>query len=431
MKHASMKRARILSLASILPVFLSASGCSLSVKGTGSPDSGLPDGRDAVEADVDAAGDHEGIPPGCGNGTVGDGEECDDGNDVNGDGCDVDCSYSCHNDDECSDGNECNGIEVCDTTDSHACTEGVPPPEGAPCDDGLFCTITDACDGTGACVGSGNPCSHDLACTVSEDCVEVDDGYACAYDVAAGTCLIDGLCYEDGDENMRNECEECRHASSATAWSPRDDMTECSDGLCCSGECVENAECCADGDCTPRCRGSARPCTTFDQATCGTQQGCGWEPVTVCGGFPGTCSSHADQGTCEACGCTWDPMYNLCSEGIPRDCGTYMDGPACGRCGCAWSSSSTPVCAGMVSCSSFYNSSQCMTCGCVWDTYVCVGYPFSCAMYSDNSTCSSCGCDWSIPCTGGHAACSSYSDDAQCGDQLDCRWSVCDAHHCT
>jgi cysteine-rich repeat protein len=31
----------------------------------------------------------------CGNGSVEGGEDCDDGNDVDGDGCDSDCTWSC------------------------------------------------------------------------------------------------------------------------------------------------------------------------------------------------------------------------------------------------------------------------------------------------------------------------------------------------
>src|SRR4249919_911373 len=49
----------------------------------------------------------------CGNGKMDPGEQCDDGNSANHDGCDTNCHYSCTSDDAsaCSDGNFCNGPE--------------------------------------------------------------------------------------------------------------------------------------------------------------------------------------------------------------------------------------------------------------------------------------------------------------------------------
>ena len=63
------------------------------------------------------------IPAGCQNGVLDPGEQCDDGNDVSGDGCEPDCSYTCSDDTDCTDGNACNGAEVCDLG-THTCSEG-------------------------------------------------------------------------------------------------------------------------------------------------------------------------------------------------------------------------------------------------------------------------------------------------------------------
>src|SRR5947209_5246490 len=85
-----------------------------------------------------------GVPacqPRCGNGIVDPGEQCDDGNDVNGDTCDSNCTTpACGNGivdsgEQCDDGNDVNG----DTCDSNctmpACGNGIVDP-GEQCDDG-------------------------------------------------------------------------------------------------------------------------------------------------------------------------------------------------------------------------------------------------------------------------------------------------------
>jgi cysteine-rich repeat protein/parallel beta-helix repeat protein len=92
---------------------------------------------------------------GCGNGVVDAVEQCDDGNAVEGDGCDSNCTLSaCGNgikspDEDCDDGN--NGAGDCC---SAACSyEAV----GSACDDGRGCTPADSCDGQGVCSGDQTP----------------------------------------------------------------------------------------------------------------------------------------------------------------------------------------------------------------------------------------------------------------------------------
>ncbi len=83
----------------------------------------------------------------CGDGTTDAGEECDDNNLNDGDGCDMDCTYSCTDDSTCQDGNACNGNEVCNAA-THACGAATAPLE---CDDMDPCT-TDTCDNATGCV---------------------------------------------------------------------------------------------------------------------------------------------------------------------------------------------------------------------------------------------------------------------------------------
>ena len=121
----------------------------------------------------------------CGDGYVDaeDGEECEDGNDVPGDGCEpVTCLYSCREAEDCNDGHDCT-LDLCDN-DSHQCDNalmsfgvlcrpaagqcdvsescdgenpGCPAnvlrPNGFDCDDGDPCTEADKCDGAGNCGG--------------------------------------------------------------------------------------------------------------------------------------------------------------------------------------------------------------------------------------------------------------------------------------
>ena len=85
------------------------------------------------------------VDAGCGNSVVDGGEECDDGNEVDGDGCDVGCTFSCETDEECNDGTVCTGTETCDTA-THTCQAGEP----LDCDDSSACTA-DSCDAALGC----------------------------------------------------------------------------------------------------------------------------------------------------------------------------------------------------------------------------------------------------------------------------------------
>ncbi len=82
----------------------------------------------------------------CPNGVTEPGEDCDDDNGLEGDGCDNDCTFSCVSDADCQDATVCNGAEVCDV-ESHTCSAGTPPT----CDDGDACTA-DTCHPEMGCI---------------------------------------------------------------------------------------------------------------------------------------------------------------------------------------------------------------------------------------------------------------------------------------
>jgi cysteine-rich repeat protein len=90
----------------------------------------------------------------CGDGVPNPGEACDDGNGIDGDGCDSNCTITgCGNGivttgETCDDGNSVGG-DCC----SPSCQQ---EPAGTSCDDGRPCTRQDQCS-SGVCVGSAEP----------------------------------------------------------------------------------------------------------------------------------------------------------------------------------------------------------------------------------------------------------------------------------
>ncbi|MBI1818209.1 MAG: DUF4215 domain-containing protein [Deltaproteobacteria bacterium] len=119
-------------------------------------------------------------PPLCGNGVLNGSEECDDGNLIDGDGCDFNCTITrCGNGrvtagEECDDGNA-NPADGC-TNDCRACGNGVvTAPEQ--CDDGNR-NDSDGC--TNACTVCGNG-----TLVPGEQC---DDGNAVSGDGCAANC---------------------------------------------------------------------------------------------------------------------------------------------------------------------------------------------------------------------------------------------------
>ncbi len=109
-------------------------------------------------------------PMGCGNGVVdaARGEDCDDMNAVDGDGCNNDCHFSCTMNADCLDADLCNGDETCNMG-THVCAPAATP---LSCDDMQACT-TDTCDAMTGCVNT---------------LVDADmDGFA------TGMCTVDGM----------------------------------------------------------------------------------------------------------------------------------------------------------------------------------------------------------------------------------------------
>jgi len=94
----------------------------------------------------------DGVPGAfCGDGELDFGEDCDDGNQANGDCCDSSCNFDPLNT-PCPDGDVCNGDETCDG--SGVCDAGA----ALDCNDGEPCT-QDLCDPINGCSSSTGPAS--------------------------------------------------------------------------------------------------------------------------------------------------------------------------------------------------------------------------------------------------------------------------------
>jgi cysteine-rich repeat protein len=163
-------------------------------------------------------------PTACGNGVVTAGEGCDDGNAADGDGCDSNCTpTACGNGavtagEVCDDGNLIDG-DGCDSNCRlTACGNGIVT-GGEACDDGNVadgdcCSSTCQVGAAGSpCTSDGNPCTNDQ-CDGVASCVHLpvvsgtpcpDDGNACTVDACdgAGACAHpagpDAIPCDDGD----------------------------------------------------------------------------------------------------------------------------------------------------------------------------------------------------------------------------------------
>ena len=213
------------------------------------------------------------IPFGCGDGVRDEGEECDDGNTVSGDGCENNCIYSCHDSGDCYDFNACTDDACSEIPSGRICTN---EPVHGPCDDGMFCTLTDTCDGDGACVGTGDPCDDGAACTI-DMCREETD--ACDNSVAVGWCLIGGVCYMNGNDNPANACQRCVSDESSTSWSLKDPGSACGDGYTCTIDVCDDAGACVSRPRDDYCDSDGALC--MPECFPGEPSGCGMPPDTL------------------------------------------------------------------------------------------------------------------------------------------------------
>lgn len=249
MHHAS--RFAVLSLAAAL----AACGGSSSPAG---PDAGAPPSTaDAAPGTPDAMP----APVVCGDGVLGAGEVCDDGNTMSGDGCAADCSaiehgFSCGDPGNlCVQTQECgNGIlETGETCDDHNVTGGdgcsagcaleagwaCPVPgircTAALCGDGIVAGFEQCDDGT---PGGGDGCSATCALEPGWAC---DTAGAPCHTTTCGDAFAEGTeeC-DDGNNDLGDGCDPLCHREPS-----------CVDGTCaavCGDGVLQAGEPCDDGN---------------------------------------------------------------------------------------------------------------------------------------------------------------------------------------
>ncbi len=293
--------------------------------------------------------------PVCGNNEIDQGETCDDGGLIGGDGCSAQCQSEgciaetpgypavplCDDGDECT-ADTCNGtLGVCEHTggcddgidctvdtcngaacvftpsdascdDGNVCTAGSCSTVAGcqqsdltgPCDDGLFCNGTDTCS-AGICgVHAGDPCTGGAEC--ADTCDETSD-----------TCftLSGTACTDDGEPCTNDECDgagACAHPPNAAS---------CDDGLFCNG-----ADNCSGGSCSTH---AGDPCVGGAEcrATCNEGSGGCLDP-------PGTaCTEDGNPCTDDVCdvsgGCSHLDNGVVCDDG---DLCTVTDQCAAATC---------------------------------------------------------------------------------------------------
>jgi cysteine-rich repeat protein len=317
----------------------------------------------------------------CGNGVVCGSEECDDGNTAGGDGCSLNCTlepgWICDRDDsfagaptvckpvcgdgtrtageECDDGNKVDG-DGCSATcrkERGWCCSGDAnclPPAGklctTICGDGLL-RLGEACDDGNRVDGDG--CNNDCTVTTGFRCF--GEPSQCSQGCGNGTVGPGEEC-DDGNFNNNDACKnDCtnsrcgdfyRNCGSDGICANADDVEGCDDGSVCLGGDNNGFFClpgnplwCPGGTCEPR---SGHGCSNQCQV----------EPGYQCGAFFGSCTPICGDGAIvgsEQCddgsqingdGCDSNCTFTACGNGIVTageecDDGDPFDGNGCQR----------------------------------------------------------------------------------------------------
>lgn len=214
-------------------------------------------------------------------------------------------------------------------------------PDGTPCDDKDPCTINDMCQ-SGHCVGQPFPCPDDGVPCTKNTCVNGQ----CKNVIVQGYCLIQGICYTDGQKDPLNGCRVCASLVSQTDWTYQENAI-CDDGdpctypdICQGGKCTPGDNTCIEvppkctfhEDCYPEkvCGLWYKDNTMRCSKMCGGMADCG--KGETCTGMPGS----ANLGYCQPfpkenalqvgdgpCNTGWDCQSALCLE---SKCGTVCSG---------------------------------------------------------------------------------------------------------
>ncbi len=187
-------------------------------------------------------------PARCGDGVATGAEACDDGNGVDGDGCEQNCTFSCATDTDCDDEETCNGTETCNRT-SHVCVAGTNLADGATCGTAGPTSLT--CQ-AGSC---------EIACTTPEQCSDGDPCNGAEFCGRNGRCVAGvNLACDDTNACTSDACVPRVGCTYTLIDTDRDGIAPSSLGAC-GTDCDDSdgnvypgaAEICdgKDSDCNP------------------------------------------------------------------------------------------------------------------------------------------------------------------------------------
>ncbi|HVU02315.1 MAG TPA: DUF4215 domain-containing protein [Polyangiaceae bacterium] len=259
------------------------------------------------------------------------GEECDDGNRQDGDGCDADCTYSCLTTDStrnCHATNACMNDGTCQA--NHTCTTQTPKTKGtacgtkqncvegncvAPvCGDGIVAAGVEACDDGN--VTNGDGCDNDCTKSCVNPLTDCPNTPACR----TAVCTNDKC---DSTPDASKDGQTCSTGGGTAKCA----QGACTNGTCGNGGAPETGEQCDDGNLTPG--DGCEPNCTF---TCAKDADCNdGDPCNgaeTCNTTTHKCNDPADQSNGTSCG-----SNKICVSGgcRPAICG---DGVVSGSEGC-------------------------------------------------------------------------------------------------
>ncbi len=166
------------------------------------------------------------------------GEECDDGNTNDTDGCTAECKFTCHTDADCEQ-DPCSGTGSTCSPETHTCIAGTgSKPDGEPCGEDSSCY-------GGICVPNG--CGNGF----QEPDEECDDANTDDFDGCTAECKYSCLSTDDAYPSCANECDltaTCDDETHACVpGTPLPDGAICDNGAgyCVNGHCMPSD--CGDG----------------------------------------------------------------------------------------------------------------------------------------------------------------------------------------
>lgn len=178
-------------------------------------------------------------------------EVCDDGNAVDGDGCDTNCTFPCTTAEQCDDLVTCNGQETCDTSKGY-CVADLPVAMATACDADSNGATRDICLAF-SCVASA--CGDALVDQgAGETC---DDGNTTSGDGCSADCKSSEVCGNGVVDASKNESCDDGNTVGGDGCSPDCKSTEvCGNGVVdiSKGEVCDDANATGGDGCSSNCK---------------------------------------------------------------------------------------------------------------------------------------------------------------------------------